>query len=81
MARSWRPRPRKTWAKVGPQRKRFLGQREPVVLSTRQMPQPRRPPSLALLGPGGWSVDARLFGWTRIDIRERQSRHRAHSEP
>jgi putative oxidoreductase len=27
--------------------------------------------SLALLGPGGWSVDARLFGWKRIDIRDR----------
>lgn len=27
---------------------------------------------LALLGPGAWSVDARLFGWKRIDIRERQ---------
>lgn len=27
--------------------------------------------SLALLGPGGWSVDARLFGWKRIDIPER----------
>jgi hypothetical protein len=26
---------------------------------------------LALLGPGAWSVDARLFGWKRIDIRER----------
>ena len=24
--------------------------------------------SLALLGPGAWSVDARLFGWKRIDI-------------
>jgi hypothetical protein len=24
---------------------------------------------LALLGPGGWSVDARLFGWKRIDVR------------
>jgi uncharacterized membrane protein YphA (DoxX/SURF4 family) len=24
---------------------------------------------LALLGPGAWSVDARLFGWKRIDIR------------
>jgi putative oxidoreductase len=24
--------------------------------------------ALALLGPGGWSVDARLFGWKRIDI-------------
>ena len=23
---------------------------------------------LALLGPGAWSADARLFGWKRIDI-------------
>ena len=23
---------------------------------------------LAFLGPGAWSVDARLFGWKRIDI-------------
>jgi len=23
---------------------------------------------LALLGPGAWSIDARLFGWKRIDI-------------
>ena len=29
--------------------------------------------ALALLGPGGWSVDARLFGWKRIDIRNRHS--------
>jgi putative oxidoreductase len=29
--------------------------------------------ALALLGPGGWSVDARLFGWKRIDIRDRES--------
>jgi putative oxidoreductase len=27
--------------------------------------------SLALLGPGFWSVDARLFGWKRIDLPER----------
>lgn len=25
---------------------------------------------LALLGPGGYSVDARLFGWKRIDLRD-----------
>ena len=24
--------------------------------------------ALALLGPGGWSIDAWLFGWKRIDI-------------
>lgn len=24
---------------------------------------------LALLGPGAWSIDARLFGWKRIDVR------------
>jgi uncharacterized membrane protein YphA (DoxX/SURF4 family) len=29
--------------------------------------------ALALLGPGAWSVDAQLFGWKRIDIRDRQS--------
>jgi uncharacterized membrane protein YphA (DoxX/SURF4 family) len=27
--------------------------------------------ALALLGPGVWSVDARLFGRKRIDIRDR----------
>ena len=32
--------------------------------------------SLALLGPGAWSVDSRLFGWRRVDIdqRDRQGR-------
>ena len=28
--------------------------------------------ALALLGPGAWSVDARRFGWKRMDIRERK---------
>ena len=27
--------------------------------------------ALALLGPGAWSVDAHLFGWKRINIRDR----------
>lgn len=30
--------------------------------------------ALALLGPGAWSVDARLFGWRRIEIRDRADR-------
>ena len=29
--------------------------------------------ALALLGPGAWSVDARLFGWKRVEIRTRKS--------
>jgi putative oxidoreductase len=28
---------------------------------------------LALVGPGAWSVDARLFGWKRINIPNRKS--------
>jgi uncharacterized membrane protein YphA (DoxX/SURF4 family) len=30
--------------------------------------------ALALLGPGAWSFDARLFGWKRIDVRDRGNR-------
>jgi len=28
--------------------------------------------ALALVGPGAWSIDARLFGWRRIDFRDQQ---------
>ena len=27
----------------------------------------------ALIGPGAWSVDARLFGWRRLEIRDRKT--------
>ena len=27
--------------------------------------------ALALIGPGAWSIDARLFGWRRFEIRDR----------
>lgn len=30
--------------------------------------------ALALLGPGAWSVDAWLFGWKRIEIRDQRHR-------
>jgi putative oxidoreductase len=28
--------------------------------------------ALAMLGPGRWSIDARLFGWKRIDLPPRR---------
>ena len=27
--------------------------------------------AIALLGPGAWSIDARLYGWKRIELRDR----------
>ena len=36
--------------------------------------------ALALVGPGVWSIDARLFGWKRVDIRDRRSRPPGSSE-
>ena len=29
--------------------------------------------AIALLGPGGWSVDARLFGWRRVELPDLKS--------
>lgn len=31
--------------------------------------------AIALLGPGAWSVDARRFGWKRIEIDSQKSKH------
>lgn len=30
--------------------------------------------ALALLGPGAWSADARLYGWKRLDMEDRRTR-------
>jgi len=32
--------------------------------------------ALALLGPGAWSIDARLFGWKRVEIRNEKRQER-----
>jgi putative oxidoreductase len=29
--------------------------------------------ALALIGPGAWSIDARLFGWRRLEIGNRRN--------
>ena len=32
--------------------------------------------ALAMLGPGLWSIDARLFGWRRVEVQQRKPRPR-----
>jgi putative oxidoreductase len=34
--------------------------------------------ALALLGPGAWSVDAHLFGWRRVEIRNGDAHGKRH---
>jgi uncharacterized membrane protein YphA (DoxX/SURF4 family) len=29
--------------------------------------------AIALLGPGRWSIDSRLFGWRRVELPDRKS--------
>ena len=36
--------------------------------------------ALVLLGPGRWSVDARLFGWKRIDVRGSSATQKSHPD-
>ena len=36
--------------------------------------------ALALIGPGAWSLDARLFGWRRLEIRDRKNRDESPDE-
>jgi len=36
--------------------------------------------ALALLGPGIWSVDARLFGWKRIDVTGSSEARKSHPD-
>lgn len=36
--------------------------------------------ALALIGPGAWSIDARIFGWRRLDIRGRENHNASPDE-
>jgi hypothetical protein len=37
--------------------------------------------ALAMLGPGRWSIDARLFGWKRVVAPHRKNSSNYHQEP